>query len=146
MPGIASLNKAEYYGHPQNSFWKIIYALIDIDISDVTNVSYAEKISLIKNCNIALWDVLSECIRKGSLDSNIKKPQPNDITTFLSKHNDIKAIFFNGMASQKYFKRYYKDIYTDDRYDFYLMPSTSPARAIPFSDKLDKWQMIKNYL
>jgi hypoxanthine-DNA glycosylase len=27
IPGIKSLEKQEYYGHPQNKFWKIIFEL-----------------------------------------------------------------------------------------------------------------------
>ena len=69
MPGIASLEKQEYYAHPRNHFWKIIYTLLNsLPIAE----NFEEKISLLQNHKIGLWDVLENCERKGSLDIHIK--------------------------------------------------------------------------
>ena len=42
MPGITSLEKQEYYAHPRNHFWKIIYTLFNnLPIAE----NFEEKIS-----------------------------------------------------------------------------------------------------
>ena len=65
MPGVASLEKQEYYAHKRNHFWKIMYTLFDkLPIAEV----FKEKKQLLQANNIGLWDVLENCERKGSLD------------------------------------------------------------------------------
>ena len=68
MPGEESLRKQEYYGHPRNQFWRIIYALFDVPLED----NYEKKLMFLKSKGIALWDVIESCWREGSLDSNIR--------------------------------------------------------------------------
>ena len=55
MPGVASLEKQEYYAHPRNHFWKIIYTLLNnLPIAE----NFQQKIALLQEHNIGLWDVL----------------------------------------------------------------------------------------
>ena len=45
MPGAMSLEKQEYYAHPRNHFWKIIYTLFDVlPIPE----NFEEKIKILK--------------------------------------------------------------------------------------------------
>lgn len=136
MPGIQSLTLNQYYGHHRNMFWKLIFTLFDAPFS----VDYdLRKAILLKN-NIAVWDVLSACIRKGSLDSAIAQEVPNDFTAFLEAHPHIEHIFFNGQKAAHYFK---KHIVVSEKYQLHTLPSTSPAHAgMSFEQKLAAWQMI----
>ena len=65
IPGVASLAKQEYYGHPRNHFWSILFELLNT--MTVSNV-FEEKVKTLQNHKIGLWDVLKNCQRHGSLD------------------------------------------------------------------------------
>jgi len=138
MPGVKSLEKQEYYGHERNAFWKIIYSLFKQELTS----DYSHKKTFLLHHNIALWDVLKACYREGSSDSNIKDPIPNDFKIFFNQYPNIKAIYFNGEPAEKLFKRFVSKTLGDINIPFYRLPSTSPANAIKFEQKLDQWQLI----
>ena len=81
MPGIASLEAVEYYAHPRNAFGKIICDTLQLPFPD----HYNQKLNLIKQNHIALWDVIQTCKRQGSLDSAIEKDSiiENDIINLI---------------------------------------------------------------
>ncbi len=136
MPGIASLEKQEYYAHPRNHFWKIMYTLLkNLPISEI----FEEKIKLIQSNNIGLWDVLQNCERKGSLDIHIKNHIENDFEMLFEKFPGITKIVFNGKESHKYFLKNFGQI---KGITYYVMPSTSPANTISFEKKLEIWSAI----
>ncbi|SFI12011.1 DNA-deoxyinosine glycosylase [Halpernia frigidisoli] len=139
IPGVRSLEKQEYYGHPQNKFWKIIFDLFNEEFSQ----NYTEKINLLKKNNIALWDVIDSCERKGSLDSEIKNEEANPILELLENHQKISAIFCNGGKS---FKSLENILGKNFRIPIFLLPSTSPLHTISFVEKLEKWKIICNYI
>lgn len=135
MPGEASLAANEYYGHKQNAFWKIM-SLCFNDGRDW--VDYAEKISCLRANGVGLWDNLKCCYREGSLDSDIKNPQPNDIAGLLQKFPGVKKILFNGRKSFDYFKKFHAPLL--EKYQTEMMPSTSPANAtISREEKYRQW-------
>lgn len=135
MPGVASLKAAEYYAHPRNAFWKIISRLFN---NGKEFQNYQEKISCILAHGIGLWDNLQNCIREGSLDSNIKNAVPNDFETLLAHHH-INKLLFNGQKSFEFFKRYHGKLLETTAFE--TMPSTSPANAtISFEKKMAIWQ------
>ncbi len=125
MPGVKSLEKQQYYAHPQNRFWKVMAWVCGV--SDLTKSNYCEKLKTLLENNIALWDVVKSCKRKGSLDSDISNEIPNDIRTFLKKYPKIKTIYLNGGKSYSLFKKYFPDLL--EKYDCFKLPSTSPANA-----------------
>lgn len=137
MPGNESLRKNEYYGYKNNAFWKIIFALFDADYINDYNI----KTQLLLDNNIALWDVIRSCERDGSLDSNIRKDEPNDFDGLYSEYPNIKHIFFNGT---KAYKTYISKIGFDERHNFTKLASTSPAHAVKFEKKLNDWRIIKD--
>lgn len=129
MPGIKSLQAQQYYAHPQNSFWPIMAAVFDMPVS-----TYPERVKLIEQSGLALWDVLKCCERHGSLDTNIDDDtiEVNDFAGFFAAHPDVTHVFFNGTkASAEFRRRVLPDLPEEirTRLDFLLLPSTSPARA-----------------
>lgn len=136
MPGIASLELNQYYGHPRNAFWKLLFEIFEEQFS--TDYEIRKKMVL-KN-NIAIWDVLQACVREGSLDSAIEQEIPNDFTTFLTEHSNIDTIVFNGQKAAKFFQKYVK---VSNAIQCVTLPSTSPANAgISFDKKLEEWSML----
>lgn len=135
MPGGESLRKEQYYGYERNSFWRIVFKLMDEPFCK----SYKQKKQFLLRNGIALWDVVKSCERQGSLDANIKRAIVNDFPSFFNEHPKINRVFFNGRTAYDIFKKHVG--FTDDRTYTYLY-STSPAHAVPFSVKLDNWRQI----
>src|SRR5215207_11463954 len=104
MPGRASLAAGQYYAHPQNAFWRIVCALLELEPA----FSYPRRIEALKSARIALWDVLHSCTREGSLDAMIELDTQiaNDFRKFFRTHKRIKRVFFNGAKAEACFQRH----------------------------------------
>lgn len=139
IPGVKSLEKQQYYAHPQNKFWKIIFELLNEDFTD----DYIQRIETIKKHHIALWDVIDSCERKGSLDSEIRNEEANQIEELLEEHPNIKAIFCNGGKSYKNLQKLLGKNYT---LPVFQLPSTSPLHTVSFEKKLEEWKEILEFL
>ncbi|AFS78459.1 uracil-DNA glycosylase-like protein [Gottschalkia acidurici 9a] len=141
IPGKESLEKQKYYANPRNSFWKIIFSLYDLNVEE----HYNKKIEFLQEKNIAIWDVIKTCDRRGSLDSNIKNEEANDFSTLFKYYPNIRFVLFNGAKSYDVFsKQVGFDI--SSNITFRKLNSSSPANTIPFEVKLNEWKVIKEYL
>lgn len=144
MPGVQSLEKQQYYGNARNHFWTIIGTLLQVEVP----ANYEARVQLIKRHRLALWDVIKECERVGSLDSNIKNEVPNDFVTMLARYPNIEAIAFNGAKARDTFR---KKIGFEQfpHIAFYQLPSSSPVpgRNIKtVEQKIESWRVIEPYL
>jgi TDG/mug DNA glycosylase family protein len=137
MPGAQSLALQQYYGHPRNAFWKILFRVLEIPFS----TDYEQRKSVLLDNRIALWDVLEACVREGSLDSAIEQEVANDFVSFLKAHPQIQHIYFNGQKAAKFFKQH---VAVGDQYTLLTLPSTSPANAgMSFEKKLLEWESLR---
>jgi len=137
MPSQKSLELQQYYAHPQNSFWWVMAKMFDFSI----DLSYSEKVQKLEQNGVAVWDVLNQCQREGSLDSNIIRETEvtNDISGFLASQLSIKFLGFNGGAAKAIYKRHIGLANND--LDSMQLPSTSPAYAsITKQQKYQIWQ------
>ena len=139
VPGAKSLEMQEYYAHPQNKFWKILFEIFNENFTTI----YSEKLAFLKKSKIAVWDVIDSCERVGSLDSKIMNEESNDILKLLEEYPNIEAIFCNGGKS---FKNLQKMAGKDFEIPIYLLPSTSPLHTISFEKKLEDWKVILNFI
>jgi len=94
---------------------------------------------------IALWDVLASSVRPGSMDADIqnKTAVANDFSSFLSDHEAVELICFNGQKAAQMFTRMVQPGLDNKRLLFASLPSTSPAYAsMSYVDKLAEWRSI----
>ncbi|MEQ8260532.1 MAG: DNA-deoxyinosine glycosylase [Alcanivorax sp.] len=143
MPGKASLEANQYYGHPRNLFWRIIETLFEIP----ADLPYAERCQQLAEQGVALWDVLRTCTRSSSLDSDIIEGSiiAQDFEGFLRAHPRIGVIFFNGAKAESVWRRHVAPVLPDGlaAIPTVRLPSTSPANAsISFPVKLRQWRAI----
>lgn len=134
MPGVKSLEKQQYYAHPQNRFWKLMGMICDFD--NISDLEYDDKLKILLNNRFGLWDVIQYCERKGSMDSDIQNEIPNDFYNLLEKYSNIEVICFNGTKAYSAFKKYFPELLL--KYKYFQLPSTSPANARFNLDKLYK--------
>lgn len=144
MPGKASLRANQYYGHPQNAFWKIMGELAGAG----PDLTYADRAAALKSRGIAVWDVLKSCTRTSSLDSDIVEDSivTNDFANFFERHPNITRVFFNGAKAEHTFQKYVIPTLNDRHahIEYTRLPSTSPANAtFSFDQKLSAWRIIR---
>lgn len=136
MPGAASLRAAEYYAHPRNLFWPLMGTLVGA----TPGLPYPARIAALNAAGIALWDVLADCERAGSLDSAIRDPRRNDFDAFLDAHPRIGTVLFNGAKAEAEFLRGGMPVAARGL-ALRRLPSTSPANAsIPAATRLAAWR------
>lgn len=83
---------------------------------------------------VGLWDVVAEAHRKGSLDSQIRERNDNDLGGLLSRHPNIEAIAFNGRMAGRLGLKVLEE--SARSYQIVELPSSSPAHTAPYVDKL----------
>lgn len=139
MPGVTSLVQNQYYAHPRNQFWKILYAIFNEEMAN----NYEEKLLFLNRHHLALWDVVESCEREGSLDTAIRNEQINDIYGLMNKYPNIEVVLCNGGKAYQTLRKNKKT--KDLKVPIYQMPSTSPAYVLSFEKKLQKWWIIQKY-
>ena len=145
LPGVASLQAAQYYAHPRNQCWPILQQLFGID----ANLPYLERIHCAQQQGIAFWDLVQSAKRRGSLDSAIisKSIASNRLLELLTELPKLQHIALNGKKAAELFdKQRASDLelqqwLTARNMQCHVLPSTSPANAsIHFNDKLASWR------
>ena len=146
LPSVMSIRKGEYYGHPQNAFWRIMAELFGAG----TDRSYETRAKRLIDRGVAVWDVLAASVRPGSMDADIdpSSARPNEFARLFRAHPDIRLVCFNGKAAARFYQRLVApDLEKgSNNRQYETLPSTSPANAsISFTDKLDKWRVVQEF-
>jgi hypoxanthine-DNA glycosylase len=138
FPGAASLAAQQYYGHPRNHFWPILQAIWPASSGNTCASSYQIRSEWLLSKGLGLWDVYANCEREGSLDSRIRRPVLNDLTSLKARCPELAAIAHNGGESFKHAR------HTEPLgLPVYRLPSTSPANAAwSFERKLAAWREV----
>jgi len=137
FPSVLSLQSGQYYGNPRNAFWPITAELFGFDAA----APYETRLAALQSAGVALWDVLHSCRRAGSADAKIDPDSvvANDFRQLFASYPSIARVCFNGSAAQRLYERLV-DVRTE--VDYLLLPSSSPARAMPAGRKLQAWRVI----
>lgn len=139
LPSDKSIALNEYYGNKTNQFWNTISLIFENKKIEFKN--YNEKIDFLNKHHIALWDTYCSATRKGSLDSDIKNGEFNNIKKLLNEYPNIKRILVNGRKSEIAFQKYIKTENLDLNYSY--VPSSSSANTnFSFLEKVEYWKEV----
>jgi hypoxanthine-DNA glycosylase len=91
------------YGHPRNSFWNIVGSAFGFCRHQLP---YREQVKTLVGHGYAVWDVLHEAQRKGSLDCDLVKGslRPTDIPRFIMEHPNLTRLVFAANSAEVFCK------------------------------------------
>ena len=146
LPGVASLQAHEYYAHPRNLFWDLMGELFGAH----RGLSYAQRCAQLTEARVAVWDVLHQADRPGSLDSAIDMQTlaPNDFAPLFAAEPQLRTIAFNGQTAANLFRRRVLPLLPATlQLRLLTLPSTSPAHAGRSREqKLALWRELATLL
>ena len=132
MPSVKSLADAQYYAHPRNAFWPILFDIWGV----VPHNDYERKKAMLRGHGVALWDAAACCEREGSLDSDMRDVVVNDFSRVYALCPHIATVLCNGGTAYTLFM---KSGFAGER-RVLRMPSTSPAYTMPYEEKRRIWK------
>lgn len=136
LPGEASLKAGQYYGHPQNGFWRLVGGAIGIDLAAL---SYPDRLTALTTAGVGLWDVIARAERSGSLDAAIRNAEAADLNRLVEDLPALRAIAFNGGTASRLGRR---SLAPRPEIELIDLPSSSPAYTRPLADKAVAWSAL----
>lgn len=140
LPGDASLRAGEYYGHPQNGFWRLLGGVTGLDL---VALPYPERLETLKSAGIGLWDVIARAHRRGSLDTAIRNAEAADLDTLIAGLPRLRAVAFNGGTAARLGRR---SLTLRPHLLLVDLPSSSPAYTRPFVEKAAAWAVLSRLI
>lgn len=138
LPGDASLAQQQYYAHPQNRFWHLLSDVLGVNLVEL---NYNNKLATLLQQKIGLWDVVASAQRRGSLDSQIREHQQNDLPGLIATLPQLELIAFNGGTAAKIGGKILAGYGSTHRQ--LSLPSSSPAYTLPYAQKLELWKELE---
>jgi hypoxanthine-DNA glycosylase len=129
FPSIMSLQQRQYYGNPQNQFWRLVGECIREPLADL---SYEKRVQRLLSHNIGLWDVHESCEREGSVDGNIRGARDNNLSKLEEIAPNIRFCCNGAHAAAAAKKQLGEAII--------ILPSSSRANTMPYKTKLAMWK------
>jgi TDG/mug DNA glycosylase family protein len=139
LPGEASLAAQRYYAHPTNQFWRLLgFAICE----ELAALDYELRLERLAGRDIALWDVVAEAQRAGSLDVAIRAATSNALVDYVPKHPRLEAVAFNGRTAAAIGRAALGDV---TRLALIDLPSSSAALTRPFVEKAAAWGAVGRF-
>ena len=141
LPGDASLAAQRYYAHPRNRFWRLLGGILS---NDLAAMDYADRLAVLTEVRIGLWDVVASAQRRGSLDTAMRAVTANPLAECIAGLPDLRAVAFNGASAAKIGRRALAGRAGLALID---LPSSSPAHAaMSPAEKAARWAELAAYL
>ena len=139
LPGDASLAAQRYYAHPTNQFWRLLGDSIG---ERLAALGHDDRLARLVERRIALWDVVADAVRPGSLDTAIRDARANPLGEFVARHPRLRAVAFNGKTAASIGRRALGGATNLTLID---LPSSSAAFTRSFDDKLRDWAALGDF-
>jgi double-stranded uracil-DNA glycosylase len=138
LPGEVSLAAQRYYAHPQNQFWKLLGGALG---EPLAALDYDERLVRLAERQVALWDVVGEARRAGSLDAALRDVTANPVADFVARQPQLDAIGFNGLTAARIGRRALGAVAPM----LIDLPSSSPAYTAPLAVKAERWAVLAKF-
>jgi hypoxanthine-DNA glycosylase len=135
LPGEASLAAQRYYAHPQNQFWRLLGEALGEPLAEV---DYDDRLARLAARRVALWDVVAEARRTGSLDGAIREATTNPLARFAGSHPSLRSVAFNGKTAA----RIGRPALEGRQLTLIDLPSSSPAYTLAYGAKAERWAVL----
>jgi hypoxanthine-DNA glycosylase len=139
LPGEQSLAEARYYANPRNHFWRLMSAVVEVDL---VALDYPYRLGALMTAGVGLWDSVASAERQGSLDGAIRAHRANPLAELASRLPELRAVGFNGGTSARIGM---KEL-SATPLTLLPLPSSSPAYTLPFEEKQKAWLALKRFL
>ena len=139
LPGEKSLAHSQYYAHPQNKFWLLLGEVLGVDLK---SLPYDARLATLLTHGVGLWDVVAQAQRSGSLDSNIRERDDNDLVALAASLPRLDTIAFNGGTAARLGLKVLGE--QAQRYRIVSLPSSSPAYTLAYEAKLQQWKTLES--
>ena len=140
LPGDASLAAQHYYAHPTNQFWRLLGGAMG---EELTELAYAARLERLAARGVALWDVVAEAERPGSLDGAIRDVRSNALAGFVAGHQRVEAVAFNGKTAAAIGRKALAGTAGVRLID---LPSSSAAYTLGLGAKAVRWQCLAEHV
>jgi double-stranded uracil-DNA glycosylase len=141
LPGDESLRQAQYYAHPTNAFWWLAGEMVGEPLAELP---YEQRLARLIAHKVALWDVIAEAHRPGSLDGAIREAVDRDLAGFVRALPDLRAVAFNGGEAAR---RGRKQLAGVNGLVLVDLPSSSAAYAgTTRAAKRERWIALRQFL
>ena len=138
QPGEKSLAHSQYYAYPQNKFWMLLGAVLGVELK---SLPYEDRLATLLAHGVGLWDVVAQAQRSGSLDSNIRERDDNDLVALIAGLPHLDTIAFNGGTAARLGLKVLGE--HAQRYRIVSLPSSSPAYTLAYEAKLRQWKTLQ---
>ncbi|MFF2484220.1 DNA-deoxyinosine glycosylase [Paenibacillus sp. NPDC058071] len=145
-PSVKSLEHGQFYGHPRNYFWGVVYGLFGAGDPDS---DYKRRLAFLQEHRLAVFDVIESCVREGSLDVNIREEEPNDLPKLLEQYPGLRCFAFNGSKAYDTYRKFFRDHPALKHIAALKLPSTSPIptqKMRNLEDRIQAWSAVLPYL
>ena len=139
LPGDASLAAQRYYAHPTNQFWRLLGGAIG---EELAALDYSARLGRLAQRGIALWDVIADATRPGSLDGAIRDVRANPLARFIATNPNLQCVAFNGRTAASVGRR---SIAAADGLTLIDLPSSSAAFTRPLPEKMIAWGVLGGF-
>lgn len=141
LPGERSLRDGRYYAFPTNQFWRLVGHVVGVDLH---SLGYENRLAVLRDHGIGLWDVISAARREGSGDHAIRDARHNDLGGLKRDYPELRAIAFNGGRAASDGLRLLDGI---EGVELIALPSSSAANArMPFAEKAAAWALLGEFV
>jgi hypoxanthine-DNA glycosylase len=111
---------------------------------DLQAAAYEDRLAILKANHIALWDVIAEAHRPGSLDGAIREQRANDLAGLIADLPELAAIAFNGGTAARLGAKALAGVRPE--LPRIALPSSSPAYTLSFERKAAAWAELRRPL